>query len=364
MIQSSDVGSLPTPRRLKESLRGASCAAENSDFTAANFCEQAIVAAYIDKLKAGVDIPTFPQFRDMSKMFLSTFKGIKRLEDGYIETGLLGLKSGQARLPEVVVIEKNSDRIYAETNKPFQLRICITGPYTLASSFLASSRSQIYEKLGRILSKIVEVNAFAVKHGRVALMAIDEPLFGLIDDPSLDRGSEGRESLLEAWEAIASKAKRKKMDTCIHLHSTSDDLFWSVKSLSILESHVNDPFYKMKTTKQRLEKEDKLLKASIAITDFDQLIKRKLASKASDEIIANTWKLLSNGKVKPEEFLESIKAMAKRLKRIIGRFGYERVALAGPECGLQGFPTYNSAINCLKLVSKAVELIKKQSLTT
>jgi hypothetical protein len=113
----------------------------------------------------------------------------------------------------------------------------------------------------------------------------------------------------------------------------------------------------MKTTKQRLEKDDKTLKASIAIADFDQLIKKGLNSNASDAAVADAWKKISKRTLDPEVFLETVDVMKKRLLLVIGRFGVDRVRFAGPECGLRGFPTYASAIECLKRVSKAVNSI-------
>ncbi|MDH5447404.1 MAG: hypothetical protein OEY24_00975 [Candidatus Bathyarchaeota archaeon] len=339
-------------------LKGAENFAASISDASAKLFEQTVVDAFLDKLKAGIAVPAFPQFRDMNKMFLSTFEGLEKIKGGYIETGRLTLKSGYGRLPEVAAIERNAEKIHAQTGDPFQFRVCITGPYTLAL-FFPYKNSQTYGQLGRVLSEIIEKNVFATKQGKVALISIDEPLFGMVDDPLIDRGTEGREELLAAWESMMSDARNRNVETCIHLHCTSDDLFWAVKSLRVVESHVDDPLYEMKTTKQRLEREDKLLKASIAITDFDRLVREKLGSNASDDSVAEAWKNISNGTLNPEAFLEDVGVMKKRLVRIVGRFGVERVVLAGAECGLRGFPTYASAIHCLKRVSKAVESIAK-----
>ncbi|UCB59792.1 MAG: hypothetical protein JSW72_06615 [Candidatus Bathyarchaeota archaeon] len=310
----------------------------------------------MDKLEAGIDVAAFPQFRDMNQMFLTSFEGIEKLNEGYLETASLTLKPGQDHLPEVAAIQRNAARIHAEKGSPFQLRVCITGPYTLAS-FFPHRTSQIYLKLGKVLSMIVAKNIFAVRHGKVALITLDEPLFGLIDDPLIDKGVEGRENLLLTWEMLTSEAKRKNVETSLHLHSTSDDLFWSVGSLRIVESHVDDPLYRMPTTKRLLDKEDKSLKASIAITDFDQLIKTKIGLAASEDTIVNAWRKILSGTLNPAAFLESIDVMKKRLLKIIRRFGMERVAFGGPECGLRGFPTYTSAISCLNKVSKTVRSV-------
>ncbi len=354
MIKSYDIGSLPYTDKPDKLSEGMNHFINNLKDASAEFFEQTIVNAFLDKLRAGISVPTFPQFRDMNEMFLSTFEGLERVKNGYVETRKLTLRSGQKTLPELAAIKRSAEEIKAQTNNPFQLRICVTGPYTLAS-FFPYRTSQTYNQLGMILSEIVEKNIFAVKHGKVVLVSLDEPLFGFVDEPLIDRGTEGRESLLMAWESITGKARSKNVDTCIHLHCTSDDLFWSIKSLRIVESHVDDPLYQMKNTKQHLEKEDKLLNASIAITDFDRLIREKLGSNATNDTVADAWKSISKGRVNPKTFLEDTVVMQRRLRRIIERFGTERVALAGPECGLRGFPSYTCAIECLKRVAKAIE---------
>ena len=348
-----DVGSLPHDQDTNKLLEGASQFTTGSTTDSAKYFENTIVKAFLDKLKAGVSVPAFPQFRDMNQMFISTIEGLEKVKGGYIETGRLAAKSGSCMLPEVEAIKRNMKKIFDQTSCPFKLRICITGPYTL-SSFFPYRTSETYIQLGQILSQIVEKNTFREKQGRTFLVSIDEPLFGMIDDPLIDRGTEGREALLDAWETIAHKAKTRNARSCIHLHCTSDDLFWMIESLQIVESHTDDPLYEMKATKQRLESTDKLLKASIAITNFDKLIWNKLGSAASEEVVADAWKRILRKQMDPQEFLEDVNVMEKRLNEVVERFGLERVTLAGTECGLQGFPNYILAIQYLSRVCKAV----------
>ncbi len=352
MVKSCDVGSLPYQGEEGKFLEGARRYTSETSDDSASFFEETVVRTFLDKLRAGIDIPAFPQFRDMNEMFLSIFEGLEKTPVGYVETGSLHVKQGKEVLPEVAVIEKNAQRIYTETGRAFQLRVCVTGPYTLAS-FLPYRNSQTYKQLGSVLSEVVEKNAFAVKRGKVALVSVDEPLFGVMDDPLIDRGAGSRETLLGAWESIMGRAKRRNVETCIHLHCTSNELFWETKSLGIVESHVDDPLYNMKATRERLERQDKLLKVSIATTDFDRLIKERLSSCKSEDAVADAWKEISSGTVDPEAYLEDVDLMRERLNRTVRQFGVERVALAGTECGLRGFPTYASAIECLKRVSEA-----------
>jgi len=256
--------------------------------------------------------------------------------------------------------------VYEKKGEPFEVKICVTGPYTLSSLFLYRDK-EIFSRLGNIISQIVENNVFSEKHGKVSLVTVDEPVFGLQDDPLIDFGSEGRENLRKAWESIFHKAKSKNAQTLLHLHSTADELFWEIKSLNAIDSHVDDPLYQMKETNERLELTDKFLKASITISHFDTLIKnritttsrQKMTELAINERIAETWTDIISRKMDPKIFLENLDIMKKRLVEIVSRFGVERVPYAGPECGLKGFPTYECALECLRRVSSAVKTYPK-----
>ena len=72
--------------------------------------------------------------------------------------------------------------------------------------------------------------------------------------------------------------------------------------------------------------------------------------------MADVWKKIASGSLKPEVFLEKSSTMRKRLVELIDRFGRDRIDLAGPECGLRGFPSYMSAVKCLTNVSQAMDI--------
>jgi len=278
----------------------------------------------------------------------------------------LTLKEGKSFIPEAFAVKNCSQEIYEKLGGSFKLRICVTGPYTL-SSFFAYKDKGTFTRLGNVLAQIIENNFFNNKQGGVRLISVDEPVFGFVDDPLLDRGSEGRENLLKAWESMMQKIGEKGAQACLHLHNTSDELFWETNALKVIESHVDDPFYQAKRTKERLEATDKFLKASIAVTDFDQLIrnniidasKQKLTETIINEKIAETWKSLNDEKIDPTIFIENVELMRKRLNKTIETFGANRVLYAGPECGMRGFPTYDSTLECLRRVSQTVKSVAK-----
>jgi len=218
-----------------------------------------------------------------------------------------------------------------------------------------------------MISQIVENNLFNGKYGSVSLVVMDDPIFGFLDDPLIDRGSEGRDNLRKAWESIFHRANSRGIQTCIHLHNTADELFWKVESLNIIESHVDDPIYRTGKTKELLESTDKFLKASVCITDFDRLIRESITTASQqkmreltiNEKIAEAWRGIRSENLDSKVFLESEKLMKKRLTKIINRFGVGRILYAGPECGLGGFPTYECALEYLRRISNAVKKANK-----
>jgi hypothetical protein len=197
----------------------------------------------------------------------------------------------------------------------------------------------------------------------VAVVSVDEPVFGLVNDALLDRGAAGRESLFRTWEDVFRAAKSRGVVTCLHLHSTADGLFWGVKGLDVVESHVDDSLYSLRQTKGFLEKEDKVLKASVCVNDFDRLIRESIAKASGQRLseyalnqeVAEVWKKLQRGQVSGERFLETTDVMKQRALQVTERFGAERVPFAGPECGLRGFPSYACGIECLRRVAETTK---------
>ncbi|MCW3977920.1 MAG: hypothetical protein NWE77_08315 [Candidatus Bathyarchaeota archaeon] len=365
MVESCDVGSLPFLGDVDKFLEAAKCFGSLTEDLRAQYFENRIVESFLHKIEAGIVVPNFPQFRDMSNMFLSMINGVEKAKGGYMETTPLSLQSEKGTLPEVKAIRKHSQDFYEKLGNSFRVRICVTGPYTLASQFLYKDK-RIFSRIGAALAQIVESNIFNNKYGSVSLIALDEPVFGLIDDPLMDRGSEARDNLRKAWELILEKVSSKNAQTCLHIHNTRDELFWEIEPLDIIETHMNDPIYETKRTKKLLESTDKFLNASLTTTDFDQLIRnyfiaasqRKMSETTTNEKIGETWRNIQKRKVKPEIFLESTDSMQKQLIKLIENFGANRISYSTPECGLKSFPTYESALECLKRVADAAKMVK------
>ena len=367
MTKTYDMGSLPNPEGFNEKkfLEGSTLYSSNPLHESAQYFEKTVTRVFIDKAKAGIDIPNYPQFRDVYQMFLDPIEGAEKVKGQYTQTSILSMRKEKTIIPEVTALKKNSKRIGEAIGVPFNIRVCVGGPHIL-SSFFTYRSSELFSQLSDITSQMVENNIFTEKHASVSLVSVEEPLIGILDDPLISYGSEGREKLIKSWESILNKAKAKGVQTILHLHNTSDEIFWQIKSLDVIEAPVDNSIYQMKRTKQLLDSTDKVLMASLCTNDFDKLIQQKLhetqeqvSALTIGEQTAETWKSIKSGRVKPETFLESIDIMKGRLINIVERFGAERVPYAAPECGLRGFPTYECAVECLRRVSEAVARAEK-----
>jgi 5-methyltetrahydropteroyltriglutamate--homocysteine methyltransferase len=297
----------------------------------------------------------------MNLMFLEMMEGIERGEKGYRRVKRISLKT-EAAIPEVEALRRNASKLRQKAGEGrIGIKVCVTGPYTLSKSF-EHGDALLFTELGDSLAEILLKAVFKGRDAEVVLVAVDEPVLGFLSDPLLDFGSEGREALLKAWEGVCHAATSRGVEMAFHLHDTSDDLFWSVDNLKIVESHVDDPLYSSEKTRRMLEERDKFLKASICVTEFDKLIMQSLQAEkpaveggSSEEKLAQVWRAIQHGEVDPRGFLESSELMSKRLAQIVDRFGEERIPYAGPECGLRSFPNYQCALECLTRVSKTIK---------
>ncbi|HUS77938.1 MAG TPA: hypothetical protein VM050_04680 [Patescibacteria group bacterium] len=330
---------------------------------ASSVFEEEVVTAFVDKLKVGIDVPNYPQFRDMNEMYFEKIRGIEKQQGGYMAMETPTAKSGSS-IEEVDVLKSNASRIMDLSGVDrVRVKACVTGPYTLASFFNLKTPG-LFEGLGSALAEITSRSLFNNRRGELALLCIDEPVLGFLNDPMLDYGSDGREALIRAWDKICRTASSKGVETSMHLHNTSDDVYWNVEHLDMLESHVVDPLYSQNATKRRLEETDKRLKASISVTIFDTLIENHLrASGVEKEVqqkVGDTWTEINHGRLDPFIFMEEQSLLLRRLEGIVEKFGEERVPYAGPECGMSSWPTYETAMEGLRRTSGAVQQLNER----
>ncbi|OGD44988.1 hypothetical protein A3K69_00880 [Candidatus Bathyarchaeota archaeon RBG_16_57_9] len=361
-ITSSDIGSLPSRVSIDTLWSGARKAQSIIPLLGVGdeeyrLFQGEVAGAFTDKLRAGIEVPNYPQLRDMNQMFLSLMEGFEKTGGGLTTLKTVRAKSG-ASIPEVDAIKRDASSIKdaAEVDR-VRVKACVTGPYTLASLFQLKTPG-LFEELGLALGDILSRSLFSGRSAEVAHVCVDEPVLGFMNDPLLDYGSEGRESLRRAWEHICGVAASKGVDTSMHLHDTSESLFWDVEHLGHVMSHVGDPLYTQESTRRRLEETDKMMWATVGVTQFDNLIAMHHVSQGftgdMPEKIGETWTGIRKSLVDPYMFLEETGTMERRLEAIAGFFGADRIAYASPECGLNSFPSYDVALECLRRTAEAI----------
>ncbi len=364
-VLSSDIGSMPAttePRVIEAGAQRSGTLLPLLNIGVGEYSgfRDAVVTGYADKARAGVEVPNYPQFRDMNEMFFQLMQGIEKGDGGLMTVGTMRPVQG-ASIPEVDVIRRESAKARELSGRDkLRLRICVTGPYTLAS-FFGSKTPGLYRMLGRTLAGILDASLFRSRYAEVAHVCVDEPVLGFMNDPLLDYGSDGREALKAAWDEICRTASVTGVDTSMHLHNTSESLVWEVEHLDAVGSHVGDPIYTSESTRQLLEEKDKFIWAALGVTQFDDLIQMHYNAEGYEgdmpEKIGETWTGIKKGVIDPYIFLEEQGTMERRLTKIIEFFGEERVTYASPECGLNSFPDYGVALECLRRAVAAVESV-------
>ncbi|OGD55322.1 hypothetical protein A3K78_06900, partial [Candidatus Bathyarchaeota archaeon RBG_13_52_12] len=262
--------------------------------------EDRVVSGLVDKIRAGIDVSTYPQYRDMNEMFLSMIKGLTKTPRGYLASRKLNVDPGKM-IPEVYAVRSHLSEVSEASGVgDVRLKICVTGPYTL-SRFFAVRPPELFTELAGLLSEVTSSSIFKVKRGETVLVSLDEPAFGLVDDPILDPGHPGRESLRKAWEEVTYAAKSRGVETMIHLHSTTDRLMWEVENLDIISSHVSDPVYGA-ATNRLLAETGKRLSVSVATTSYEELLAKDAET---PEDISHLWEKIRRGETDPSTHLDS-----------------------------------------------------------
>jgi len=284
--------------------------------------EEIVQRAFLMKVNAGVECPTYPQFQDMVEQFM-------RIIRNYQEDGYLVMKS-EAKIIELEYIEK----IGADT-----VRVCVTGPFELYVKELGTVIfDDVLENLAKSVARFVEN---ALKYPNVECVSIDEPSLGLNPDlqPTDDQ-------LKLAFEPLDFD-----VDVQIHLHAP---LFYErlldIDTIDVIGiESAKDPSALDFVDPQDLESHDKKLRVGVARSDIDGIIaefnqKHNVNAWENEELI-----------IKAINEIESPEVIKSRIERAYDRFG-ELIAYVGPDCGLFSFPSQQSAVALLKNVRRALDL--------
>ena len=275
------------------------------------------------KIAAGVEVPTYPQFRDMIRMFLDPIEKPENTESPYL------IKKGNAEIVELAAIPPGG-----------RVRVCVTGPVELyLAAFGATNYTDILYNLAKSVARFLEK---ARESGNLAVASIDEPSLGISSTVVFEE-----EEILKALEIASDPCKG--IDCEVHLHSPLyAEPCARVPGLSIIgvESAAHPDYLKL-IDRKLLEETDTYLRAGIARTDI-----LAMAANLNDKLGTNLW---DNPARLEREILamESVEVIKKRLEAARKSFG-DRLRAVGPDCGLGSWPSQSMAGNLLANCAAAV----------
>ena len=328
-----DIGSYPLPEGVSREWVEAAFDGEKEKIA------EIIGSAFLQKLEAGVAVPTYPQFQDMNKQFLSI------LNDPDCTDGPFSVKPECAKIIELEMLENYAKQYREETGNKPDVRVCVTGPLEL---YLQQFGSAVYPDILNLIASSINLfikNAIEdAENFNVRTISIDEPSLGLNPEVSFENNA-----LIEALELASSYAHEKGLDVEIHLHSALHyEIPCRTRGINVIGvESASNPGYLDLIDKALLEETDSYLRAGVARTDVFNLV-----AGLNEEYNTNAWK-------EPELLeklvtdLETPEVIEERLKEVYNRFG-ERVMYVGPDCGLGSWPSQSIAGKLLKNIAIAL----------
>ncbi len=307
-----DIGSYPLPKGVR--LEGLSDE---------QYLDQ-VRDVLAQKVSAGVEVPTYPQFRDMIRMFMDPIENPERTESPYI------IRKEKAEIYELMAVSPGQ-----------KVRVCVTGPIELyISAFGATNYSDILFALAKSVARFLER---AKEQGKMSVASLDEPSLGISSNIIFEE-----DEMLKALEIASEPCKG--MDCEVHLHSPLyAEPCARVPGINIIgvESAAH-PDYLRLVDRKILDDTDTYLRVGIARTDI-----LAMSARLNEHLGVNLW---DNPSMLEREIfsMESTEVMEKRLNKAYGLFG-ERLRAVGPDCGLGSWPSQRMAYNLLSNCAAAVK---------
>ncbi|MCE8423656.1 MAG: methionine synthase [Candidatus Methanoperedens sp.] len=326
MILFDDIGSYPLPEGVLKPWIAEAVKRNDPKF------HSIIRDSMRQKIKAGVDVPTYPQFQDMNQQFLNVINDEKCSEEPLL------VRKDKARIIELEALEEVGAEHEKMAGIKLNVRVCVTGPMELyLKEFGGTAYSDVLNAFASSIDRFIGNSIENAKHIRIATVSIDEPSIG-INPLIMFKDSD----LMEALEKAAKTASSHKIDTEIHLHSPLHyKVVCNVPSINVIgvESAANASYLDL-IDKKDLEDNDKFLRIGVARTDIFNM-----AAALNEKYGMNVWKEPS----KLEEItrqMETPDTIKKRLEKAYGIFG-DRIRYAGPDCGLGSWPSQEMAFEHL-----------------
>ena len=332
-----DIGSFPLPpqiekRKFEEAYTLAREGIANdknireNEILLKNFYE-IIANSFKKKLDTGLDIINYPQHYDMHRQFTEVIHNA-------MEEGTYIVDEKRAVIPELYVIREEAKRLYEETGKKIALRVCITGPMELYLKEVGTTPyKDVLLMFAETVRRFVKNALLNSKYVRTEVVALDEPSFGFHEIAA------NKDLIVEVLEKAFDFNGVIRQ---IHTHSPSRiaDIL-EVKNIDVVSiEYAAAPRNIEYVSKTMLERADKQIRVGISRTDINSIIAE----------------LYQKGVTKPqtEQLVENDEDIRKRFGKAKEKFG-ERMTFTGPDCGLGGWPTQESAQLLLKRTVNAVK---------
>lgn len=327
-----DIGSFPLPKGIR-----------TENISLDNDYLEIVQDTLAQTISAGVEAPTYPQFRDMIKMFMGPIEKPETSESPYL------VKEDAAQIFELKALDAMGKNM-AKDGKRLGARVCVTGPIELyISRFGATDYTDILFNLAHSVARFLK-KSMSFEYFDVIVGCIDEPSLGVSPNVVFEE-----EDLIEAM-TIATRPC-KEIDVEVHLHSPlMVELCCHVPGINVVgvESAASPDYLKI-VDKEVLSENHTYLRVGIARTDIVNMV-----AQLNDQMGTNLW---SDPQRLEREVLrvESPMVMELRLAEAYRLFG-DKIRYAGPDCGLGSWPTQNMAYKHLANCAQAIRSFRSKNI--
>jgi 5-methyltetrahydropteroyltriglutamate--homocysteine methyltransferase len=285
--------------------------------------------AFKKKWQTGLDVVTYPQQYD----------GVRQVSDVIhvaMEKGTFIVDEQNAVLPEVTLINSEAKSLSEEIGVRIRLRVCLFGPMEQYLKEMGTvAYGDVLDGFAETIRRFAKNSVLDNKYVKTEVVSIDEPSFGFLDVAA------DKEKLIEVLNRAFDFSGALRL---IHLHSSSrlaDCL--KVKNIDVVSFEgAASPRNVEAVSKRMLDEADKQIRVGVSRTDIDSII-----AELNDKDVS---------KPTAEQMVESEETIRKRFIAAKEKFG-ERLAFAGPDCGLGSWPSQEAALLLLKRTVAAIKSV-------
>ncbi|NIA02931.1 MAG: methionine synthase [Nitrospirae bacterium] len=339
-ITFDDIGSFPLPAGVSREWIEQAVSTRNEDKRLFEIISQVME----QKIRAGVEVPTYPQFQDMNKQFLRIIDNPE-----CTETPLM-VKESEANILELEAISDLAKKYKEQNGESLKIRVCVTGPIELyQQEFGSTSYEDVLFTFAKSIDRFVKNSIEHYRDIQIKTISIDEPSIGI--HPQIMHSDD---TIIQALTIAGETAHKQGIDTEIHLHSPLNyKLVCEVPPINVIgvESAAN-PSYLELIDRQDLEASDTFLRVGIARTDIFGL-----TAVLNEKYNINVWKE-QDKLTEVITKMETPEVIAKRLGNIHEMFDGS-IKYAGPDCGLGAWPTQGLAQQLLANTAAGIKIFRQ-----